>query len=349
MADKESKLKQQEAVVVAINEGENKLFALCTSDYVAVANELDMPKSKLGTCIDSRASSAYCPDQSKFITYRLVNHKITTANGQTLNVIGMGDLQLELPNRSGKTVTIFKDAIHTPKAFTLNSISKLNRAGFSVTFNKGMWTIKNPKGTTIATISHSNRLYMITAGKIKIPSETANTASVKMSLMEAHRKLGHISISAIKHAISKGFITSIDIDLNSKFKFCKACTKAKSAHQPFPKESETRAINFRECIHWDLWGPASVKSLNGNHYMAARIDDATRQRKLHFQEKKSQTFESYKKDKAYIENQTGNHIKNSQSDQEREFLSMQMINHQDMKGTKRELTMHNSPPQNRVS
>ena len=34
--------------------------------------------------------------------------------------------------------------------------------------------------------------------------------------------------------------------------------------------------------------------------MAAQIDDAMRETKLYFQEKKSQTFNSYKKDEAYI-------------------------------------------------
>jgi hypothetical protein len=97
-----------------------------------------------------------------------------------LNAIGMGDLQLELPNGSGKTVTIFKDAIHAPEmAFILISISRLNKAGFSVTFSKGMCTIKNQKSTTIATISHSDGLYKITTQKAGISCETANAASMK--------------------------------------------------------------------------------------------------------------------------------------------------------------------------
>ena len=130
-----------------------------------------------------------------------------------------------------------------------------------------------------------------------------------MLISEAHRKLGHVAHSAIKHAVSSGFITGIDLETDSKPDFCEACTKAKSACQPFPKESETRAEKFGECVHWDLWGPASVKSLNGHNYVAARIDDATRETKLYFQDKKSQTFQSYKQDEAYIETQTGNCIK----------------------------------------
>src|ERR1700684_4731186 len=137
------------------------------------------------------------------------------------------------------------------------------------------------------------------------PTLQANTAIGKMSISEAHRKLGHISSVAIKHAVSKGLITGICLDDNSKPEFCDACAKAKSARQPFPKESKNRAEKYGDQVHWDLWGPAAVKSINGNYYLAARIDDATHETKLYFQEKKSQTFKSYKKDEAYIQTQTG--------------------------------------------
>ena len=82
---------------------------------------------------------------------------------------------------------------------------------------------------------------------------------------------------AITHAVKKGFITGIKLDKDSKPDFCEPCANAKSARQPFLKESKTRATNYRECMHWDLWGPASVKSLNGNSYVAAQIDNATRE------------------------------------------------------------------------
>ena len=57
-----------------------------------------------------------------------------------------------------------------------------------------------------------------------------------------------------------------------------------------------------------------MKILNGNFYVAAQIDDATRETKLYFQSKKSQTVESYKLDEEYIETQTGNRIKVVRSD-----------------------------------
>jgi hypothetical protein len=76
------------------------------------------------------------------------------------------------------------------------------------------------------------------------PVASANTASGKMSIMEAHKKLGHIAHSAVKHAIANGLITGIDLNLTSKPNFCEACAKARSACQPFLKESDTRAEKF---------------------------------------------------------------------------------------------------------
>ena len=100
--------------------------------------------------------------------------------------------------------------------------------------------------------------------------------------------------------MSNGFITGINLYLSSKLKFCEACTKAKSAHQPFPKESLTWAIKYGEQVHWDLWGPASIKSINGHYYVAALIDNATWEMMLYFQEKKSKTLKSYKRMKCWL-------------------------------------------------
>ena len=336
LRQKNKKDKQPETAIVAVKDDENKLFAFtCTSDYAAVVEKLDLPKSKLGTCVDSGASHDYCPDRSKFINYQTVEQTIMTANGKSMKAVGMEDLQLELPNRSKKSKMLFKNAIHAPEmAFTLISISRFNKAGFSATFHKGMCTIKNSSNQTVATIPHTDSLYKIIATSSSNKAETANTVSGKMSISKAHRKLGHISYLAIKHVIFNGFIVGIELDSNSKPDFCEACTKAKSARQPFPKESETRATKYGKCVHWDLWGLAAVKSLNGHLYMAAQIDDASQETKLYFQEKKSKTFESYKINKANIETQTGNRIKCMCSDQGGEFKSDAMRKHQDQKGKK---------------
>ena len=80
---------------------------------------------------------------------------------------------------------------------TLISISCLSKAGFSVTFNKGMCTIKDLKVKTIATIPCSDGLYKIAAQMSKNTINTVNMTTAKMSISEAYQKLGHIAHSAI--------------------------------------------------------------------------------------------------------------------------------------------------------
>jgi hypothetical protein len=70
---------------------------------------------------------------------------------------------------------------------------------------------------------------------------------------------------------------------------------------------------------------------------------------LYFQGKKSETVKSYKKDEAYIETQSGNRIKTARSDRGGEFMSKELSQHQDERGTTREFTVHDSPPQNGVA
>ena len=66
-------MKGKSTAVIAANDKEGDLFAFtCMSDYAAVAKSLDVPKSKLGTCINSKASQHYCLDHLKFTNYKEV-------------------------------------------------------------------------------------------------------------------------------------------------------------------------------------------------------------------------------------------------------------------------------------
>ena len=61
----------------------------CTLDHATIATMLNLLWSKLGMCINSRASKDYCLGQAKFTNYKFVQHKITTADGCLLATIGM--------------------------------------------------------------------------------------------------------------------------------------------------------------------------------------------------------------------------------------------------------------------
>lgn len=114
-------------------------------------------------------------------------------------------------------------------------------------------------------------------------TDYANLATVKMSISEAHHKLGHIAHGAIGHMIRIGAVAGIKIDPELKPEFCESCAKAKSACHPFPQESLTHASKYGEQVHWDLWGPPTVQSIDGYFYVAVHINDATHETVIYFQ------------------------------------------------------------------
>ena len=346
---KKEEKKSEESANIAQDED---IFAFtCTSDFTAVAGALRIPKSRCGAIADSGASRHFSPDKSKFTNYRpLENRHVTTADGRTFRALGMGDIEIDLPNGASYSTVILKDSVYAPDlTFTLISISRLDLAKCGALFKDGKCTISYPDGRTMATLPLFNGLYRLVAEKAAKTLDHAQLATTKMSINEAHRKFGHIAHAAIKHMVKTGMVTGLELDPDSKPEFCEPCAKSKSNRQPFPKESTTRATKYGERVHWDLWGPATVQSLAGHSYVAARMDDATREMKLYFQKKKSETITSYKKDEAYIKMQTGHGIKYSRSDRGGEFLSKALTEHQDIQGTQRELTVHDSPQQNGVS
>ena len=129
------------------------IFAFtCTSNYVALTKTLELPKDNFGTCIDSGTSTHYCPNCAQFQNYQpLKNRVITTVNGWTLKAIGIGDVHIDLLNGAKQTLALLRDAVYAPDmAFTLISVGRLDKGNCSVTCQKGMYTICNPKGASWA-------------------------------------------------------------------------------------------------------------------------------------------------------------------------------------------------------
>jgi len=163
--------KTEESAAVAVEE---ELFAFtCTSDFNDVAESLQVPKSKRGAVVDSGASSHFCPDRTKFVTFCPIEEQpIKTADGRTLKAIGMGDVHIELPNGSHRTKAVLKDAVYAPDmAFTLVSVGRLDDANCAVVFKNRMCTIKNPAGRTMATLPRSEGLYCLVGASADITSK----------------------------------------------------------------------------------------------------------------------------------------------------------------------------------
>jgi transposase InsO family protein len=325
-------------------------YAFATSDLGGIANQLNIPLERHGAIIDSGATSHFCPDFSKFQNYVPIDPQdIRTEDGSSVSAVGRGDVQIDLPLGDKRTAITLRNTLYAPKmAFTLISTNRIASAGFAVLFEDRLCKILSPEPNrkVIATIPQTDGLYSLAARSQPI----ANVAAVKRTVYDLHKALGHVSQTAVAHAVKDGLVEGVELDSTSIPAFCDACTKAKATRQPFPEESKNRARTYGELVHTDLWGPAQTPSTMGCSYYISFTDDFSRETTVTFLKQKSEALTAFKHYEATVTTQhPGTRLRKIRSDRGGEYLSAEFDQYLKDRGIQRQLTVHDSPQQNGVA
>ena len=81
-----------------IKEGGTMFAFSATSSFHCIAAKLRIPTERCSTILNSGASPHYCPNKSKFKNLEPISDSIKLANGHTLPALGIGDVEITLPN-----------------------------------------------------------------------------------------------------------------------------------------------------------------------------------------------------------------------------------------------------------
>jgi hypothetical protein len=191
------------------------------------------------TIIDSGATSHFCPDHTKFITFEAIKAQdICTADRSTISALGWGDIKVGLPLGNKYTTATPKNTLYTPKmVLTLISAHQITAAGFTIQFeNDTCKTLSpTPKRKLITPIAQVNSLYAIPT------TMEESTHMAKLTINELHRALGHVAQGAVQYTVKQGLIEGVGLDSASTLEFYDACTKARATRQPFPAETTMHA------------------------------------------------------------------------------------------------------------
>jgi len=261
-----------------------------------------------GIIIDCGASSHFSPDRSKFLDYEEIDPEpIKAADGCAFSAIGKGDIRVMLPTHKGvEPVTVcLKGVYYAPAmAFTLISVSCLDHAGCSLLIEDEICVIRGPrpKHAILGAVPLVHGLYRMHPSTLVDPSNThhANTVDSPMSINKLHHRLGHLNFHTLQEMVSKGVVAGVSLDKLSTPDFCSAYVQGKAHQKAFPKESQTTFTVYGEKVVIDLWGPAQVTSLGGNHYYQLYHDMFTHEDRIDFLKKKSEAFERYLEYEAWM-------------------------------------------------
>ncbi|GJS14325.1 retrovirus-related pol polyprotein from transposon TNT 1-94 [Tanacetum coccineum] len=161
-----------------------------------------------------------------------------------------------------------------------------------------------------------------------------------------HQRLGHMSEKGMKILTLKGRIPDLQKVVVG---FCEPCVLGKQKKVSFVKFRNTRKLQRLELVHTDVYGPTSVASIGGSRYYVTFIDDSSRKVWVYFLKNKSEVFNTFKKWKAVVENETNLWVKCLKSDNGGEYSSREFIEYCAENGIRMLKTVPETPQQNGVA
>ncbi|GJS12355.1 putative RNA-directed DNA polymerase [Tanacetum coccineum] len=289
--------------------------------------------------MDSGASfhATYCKEELE--RFKLRSGKVRLADDKTLDIAGIGDVVLKT---SFGTSWTLKDVRYIPGLKKrLISVGQLDEEGYHVGFGDQQWKVT--KGSLV--VARGNKrgsLYLV-----EVPSDGINAAiDGRGNATLWHQRLGHMSEKGMKILASKGRIPDLQ---KAVVGFCEPCVLGKQKKVSFVKSGNTRKLQRLELVHTDVYGPTSVASIGGSRYYVTFIDDSSRKVWVYFLKNKSEVFNTFKKWKAAVENETNLRVKCLKSDNGGEYSSRDFIEYCAENGIRMLKTVPETPQQNGVA
>jgi hypothetical protein len=295
--------------------------------------------------------SPYLGDFDNFV--EIPPKAFRTAKEQSFSATGKGEMVIDVPDGAEFTQLRLTEVLYSPEVgYTLIPIGKLDDYGFSAMFSGGKCLIQGPDGSRVEEVPKDRRgLYRV---QHEHELEEANVAAAEtLTLDQFHRRMGHISTKIAQKLVDDGFVTGVRLEATPSGDpfFCESGVYAKATRKPIPKEREDKhAKVFGGEVHSDLWGPAPAESKGIKRYYITFTDDRTRLTNLYLLAKKSHAFESYnlKDYEAWCTTQLDKKVKILHSDRGGEYLGKEFILHLNSRGTKKKLTVNDTPQHNGV-
>lgn len=264
--------------------------------------------------------------------------KVYLADGEALNVVGMGDIDIALPNKSKWTLQKVRHIPELKK--NLISVGQLDDCGHSVVFSENSWKVT--KGAMVlARGKKMGTLYSTTGLNNTIATTVAESTSDLW-----HCRLGHMSQKGMKELLSRGKLPELkSVDLG----MCESCIMGKQKKVSFLKGGRTLRPEKLDLVHTDVWGPSPVASLGGSRYYVTFIDDHSRKVWVYFLKHKSEVFNVFKVWKAMVETETDLKLKCLRSDNGGEYNDAGFKEYCAAQGIRMEKTIPGTPQQNGVA
>ncbi|GJZ21952.1 putative ribonuclease H-like domain-containing protein [Tanacetum coccineum] len=232
--------------------------------------------------------------------------------------------------------------------FNLFSVSQMCDKKNKVLFTDTECLVLSPEfklpneNQVLLRIPRQNNMYSFNLKNI-VPSGGLACLIAKATIDESnkwHRRLGHVNFKNLNKLPSKIFQNDHT---------CVACQKGKQHKASYKAKTVSSISQPLQLLHMDLFGPASVRSLNHKTYCLVITDDFRRFSWVFFLRTKDETSRILKDFIRQIENQLNQKVKTIRCDNGTEFKNKNFIEFCGSKRIKREYSNARTPQQNGVA
>jgi hypothetical protein len=162
-------------------------------------------------------------------------------------------------------------------SYNLLSITQLCDLGLVCKFS--------PKDVVITSIKSDELIFKgFCYGNLYLVDFSSNDASLSTCLFTKsskgwlwHRRLTHVGMNQLKKLMKHALVIGLNSDIIfEKNKLCSTCQAGKQVGNTHPTKSVMSTSRPLKILHIDLFGPTTYRSIGGNGYGLAVVDDYSR-------------------------------------------------------------------------
>lgn len=270
-------------------------------------------------------------------------HTMVTANGECVNALGSGDIEVVSIVKDQKHILTLTDVWYIPSLkknlfSPLAAQDKHENSLFTSNVNRCYLKINNE----VVLEGSRNRLgglYKIKFQFLNTKTEHLNSLSNTDLLQLYHERLAHQNKRHVKDWLSR----ELGVKVNTDSDVCEGCIFGKAHRQPFG--TRTRAEKPGETVAADVCGPFDTPSISGYRYFVLFKDDYSRYRFVFFLKHKSEVVEKLK-EMLSLAKTAGHKIKEILCDNGGEFDNAAVRKVLKYRGISQRFTMPYTPEQN---
>ena len=288
--------------------------------------------------IDSGATSHMTPQISLFTSIdRSHRSSVIVANGKSLEVKGIGKININLTTNKDTKVLCLENVLYVPGlSSNLFSIREFTSNGKSVGFDSSkVYLITENEKLIIGQMTENHyKLY---------DSHEAMLVDQLLCKHELHKRFAHRNLQDIKHMISLG-LPAKRCECSD---ICEDCLKGKMSRRPFVKAHEVQEV--LDVIVSDVHGPMPIESTGKKRYFITFIDVKSHYCEVQFIRQKSDVPECTIQFIERVKTQLNRKPKVFRSDRGTEYMDQRLQSYLAREGIWYETTVGYCPQQNGVA